>query len=108
MFLIFNKKLNLRLSENLPIDWEKLREKFLDIALGKVNQMKKALSDGNLRLVQLYAHQLKGSGTSYGFPEITEIAGQIQEKCASNLCDEVSELVQRLCDLIEKFKSNSR
>jgi HPt (histidine-containing phosphotransfer) domain-containing protein len=107
---IFNffKKRSLHLKENLPIDWEKLKENFLNIALGKVNQMKKALSEGNLNLVQTYAHQLKGSGASYGFSEITEIAGQIEEKCASNLCNEVSELVQKLCDLIEKFKSNSR
>ncbi len=70
--------------------------------------MKKALSEGNLNLIKMYAHQLKGSGASYGFPEVTEIAGQIEEKCISNSCNEVSELIQKLYDLLEKFNPDSR
>ncbi len=96
------------MGEKPYIEWENLRKNFLNIALGKVKQMKEALLNGNLSLIQIYAHQLKGSGGSYGFPEVTEIAGQIEEKCISNSCHEVSELIQKLYDLIEKFNSDSR
>lgn len=94
------------MEEKFTIDWENLRENFLNIALERTKLMREELSKGNLNLVQLYAHQLKGSGASYGFPEITELAGQIEEKCTPN--SEVSELIQKLYDLIEKFISNSR
>jgi len=85
-------------------EWKKLQEKFLDIAFEKVNQMKNALLTGDLSLIQNYAHQLKGSGTSYGFPEITEISAQIEAKCILNSCDQVREFVEKLHDLIEKLR----
>lgn len=89
-------------------EWEELRKIFLNVALERAKQMREALLKGNFKLIQIYAHQLRGSAGSYGFSDITEIAGQIEEKCISNSYHEVSEFIQRLYDLIVKFNSNSR
>ncbi len=85
-------------------EWKKLQENFLTIAQKKIEQMREAFSSENFSLIQHYAHQLKGSGSSYGFPEITEISGEIERKCALNLCNEVGELIFKLYALVEKLK----
>ncbi|CUT02588.1 Hpt domain-containing protein [Candidatus Chrysopegis kryptomonas] len=87
-------------------DWKNLQEKFLSIASEKLNLMEQALSKKDFSLVQLYAHQLKGSGASFGFDEVTEIAGQIEVKCMQNSCEEVIELVKKLNELVKVLKSN--
>ncbi len=87
-------------------DWKNLKVEFLSVASEKLNLMEQALSRKDFSLVQLYAHQLKGSGASFGFDEITEIAGQIEMKCLQNRCEEVLELVKILSQMIDDFKSN--
>ncbi|CUS98457.1 Hpt domain-containing protein [Candidatus Kryptobacter tengchongensis] len=81
-----------------------LQKIFLSIAEKKAKQMMEAIELKNFDLVKLYAHQLKGSGGSYGFSRITEISSQIEQKCIQNSCDEVIKLVQELHNLIDKLK----
>lgn len=90
----------------LPLDeWKNLQKNFLTIAQQRTSEMKEALLSGNFSLIQHYAHQLKGSASSYGFPELGEISGEIEKKCASNSFDQVNELVLKLHALIEKLIS---
>lgn len=90
------------------IDWKNLQKVFLTIASEKLHLMEQAFSNKNFSLIQLYAHQLKGSGASFGFNEVTEIAGQIEEKCLQNSCEEVEGLLKKLNNVIENFKLNSQ
>ncbi|CUS88433.1 Hpt domain-containing protein [Candidatus Kryptonium thompsonii] len=93
---------------DIPADeWKKLIKFFIDTAEEKVNQMKKALETKDLKVIQLYAHQLKGSGEAFGFQEITEISKLIEQKCILDSCsdDELCKMIQKLSDTIEKFKS---
>lgn len=86
--------------------WISLQKKFLDIAEQKVERMKEAFEVKDFKLIKLYAHQLKGSGASFGFKEITEISEQIEQKCISDSCFEVIGMIHKLADIVKKFKSN--
>ncbi len=58
-----------------------LRREFLDEARGKVDEMQAALhgdGEGLERLAYL-AHQLKGSGGSYGYQAISENAAELEK-----------------------------
>ncbi|MFN3134886.1 MAG: Hpt domain-containing protein [Candidatus Kryptonium sp.] len=96
------------MSKLLSDDWINLQKKFLDIAEEKVKKMKEAFEVKDFKLIKLYAHQLKGSGASFGFQEITEISEQIEQKCIQDFCfeDEVIKMIHKLADTVEKFKSN--
>jgi len=83
---------------DIPADeWKKLIKFFIDTAEEKVNQMKKALETKDLKVIQLYAHQLKGSGEAFGFQEITEISELIEQKCILDSCSD-----DELCKMIQK------
>jgi HPt (histidine-containing phosphotransfer) domain-containing protein len=64
-----------------------LRREFLDEARGKVNEMESVLQTGSNgpaydRLAYL-AHQLKGSGGSYGYQRISDDAAQLEKAVES-------------------------
>jgi HPt (histidine-containing phosphotransfer) domain-containing protein len=73
------------------VDYElnELRREFLDEARGKVDEMEAALDgggssspDGLERLAYL-AHQLKGSGGSYGYQRISTDAAELEKAIES-------------------------
>jgi len=41
-------------------------------------EMAQAIAQGNLETVRSIAHKLKGMGGSFGYPEITNIAAEIE------------------------------
>lgn len=88
-------------------EWESLKEKFIQIAESKIRDMRKALSEKNFSLIQIYSHQLKGSGSSFGFDEITEISAQIEHKCVNNSFEEIEKLIDQLCMIVESYKSKT-
>lgn len=59
-----------------------LRREFLDEARGKVEEMQSALDGGSdsasLERLAYLAHQLKGSGGSYGYQRISDDAAQLE------------------------------
>ena len=72
------------------VDYElnELRREFLDEARGKVEEMDSVLRNGSDgvkfdRLAYL-AHQLKGSGGSYGYQRISEDAAQLEKAVESD------------------------
>lgn len=68
-----------------------LRREFLDEARDKVVEMQSALDalDGNaLERVAYLAHQLKGSGGSYGYQRISTDAAELEKCVESSTPDE--------------------
>jgi CheY-like chemotaxis protein len=52
-------------------------------------------------------HQLKGMGGSFGFPDLTDLAGRIEDRLARNDFEEVSSLVKRLVILCQRIQQSS-
>lgn len=88
-----------------------LRREFLVEARGKVNEMRSALEAGRSpesleRLVYL-AHQLKGSGGSYGYPAISDNAAEVEKALEESdsgapLPEQIQQHMLRLSSEIEK------
>ena len=49
----------------------------------RINALKSAFEAGDTEQVMRLAHQLKGSGGGYGFPLLTEVAGELEQKAKS-------------------------
>jgi HPt (histidine-containing phosphotransfer) domain-containing protein len=81
-----------------------LRREFLDEARGKVAEMESALGgpDGRDRLAYL-AHQLKGSGGSYGYQRISDDAAELEKAIEDGRADgDLSTHVSSLRSAIER------
>lgn len=85
------------------VDYElnELRREFLDEARGKVEEMQSALEARqdreSLERLAYLAHQLKGSGGSYGYQRISDDAAQLEraiESIAGRNGDGARELAQ--------------
>lgn len=91
------------------VDYElnELRREFLDEAREKVLEMRGALADAAApeareRLAYL-AHQLKGSGGSYGYQKISEDAAEIEKGIEAWNPDEAGTLDRLVTRLLESI-----
>lgn len=58
---------------------EQLREGYLKSLADKLLALKKAAETHDFDAISRIGHQLKGSGRSYGFHEISELGGRIEQ-----------------------------
>ena len=63
--------------ENDPDMLEIVRE-FAGELPARIAKLEDLLAAGELRELQTLAHQLKGAGGGYGFPQITELAASLE------------------------------
>lgn len=80
-----------------------LLEEYASELAEKVAILKKALATGDLKALQHWAHDLKGSGGGYGFPEITRCAGDLEK--AIKTASVPGELKTRLDELVNVLRS---
>jgi signal transduction histidine kinase/DNA-binding NarL/FixJ family response regulator len=63
------------------------------------------LEDGNNRELGSVAHQLKGAGTGFGFPEITRLAAALEDAVKRNdTADVIETAVQQLVECIRRIE----
>ena len=74
----------------MMVDYElnELKREFLDEAREKVDEMQSAIDGGNrdgasLERLAYLAHQLKGSGGSYGYQQISDDAAELEKAVES-------------------------
>jgi HPt (histidine-containing phosphotransfer) domain-containing protein len=63
--------------ESDPDMLEIVREFALELP-ARVAKLEELLAAGQMRELQTLAHQLKGAGGGYGFPQITELAASLE------------------------------
>jgi hypothetical protein len=93
------------------VDYElnELRREFLDEARGKVDEMQSAIAAGKSRetldRLAYLAHQLKGSGGSYGYQRISADAAELEKAVESGDGADLSRYVTSLRTEIDRAAS---
>lgn len=82
-----------------------LRREFLDEARDKVAEMQSAIAEersaSTLERVSYLAHQLKGSGGSYGFQRISADAAELEKAIERNGDGDLARYVTNLSNAVE-------
>jgi len=80
-----------------------LVQEFIDGLGGRMAEMETAVSNGDYQALKRLAHQLKGSGGGYGYPDLTNLAAEIEQHALSEglaacqqALDELKILVSRV------------
>ncbi len=68
-----------------------------------VNAIARANAAGNMEALRTLAHQLKGSGGGYGFAEVSESAGILEQSVKNNAVAEIGPRVLALLDVIARI-----
>jgi histidine phosphotransfer protein HptB len=50
-----------------------------------------------------WAHQLKGAAGGYGFPELTEVAAELEQACKAQNADRITLGVGRVLDYLKRI-----
>lgn len=78
---------------------------YLDGREADVLALQAALADNNLASIQDLAHKMKGTGSSYGFIEITEIGGRMETAAKAGNRGEIEASVSALRDYLVSARS---
>jgi histidine phosphotransfer protein HptB len=62
-------------------------------------------STGLIEELARHAHQLKGAGGGYGFPEISEAGGELQQACRGQNAASIDECVTELLALLDRVEA---
>ncbi len=76
-----------------------LRQRFVASAADQARQLDSLLAAGDLAGVRALAHSLAGRSGLFGFPELGEIAREVDEADSAGLPDRAEALVAALADL---------
>lgn len=63
----------------------------------RVTDLRMAFDAGAIDDLRIRAHQLKGAGGGYGYPELTHLARELEHACKSD----VVQIAPRLAELVE-------
>lgn len=85
---------------------EQLKSSYLQSLAEKLRALETAVAARNFKEIVLYGHQLKGSGRSYGFPEISDIGTRIEEAGLGHQGTILEALIIELAHLMERLSQN--
>lgn len=77
-------------------EFESIRQRFLSSLPGLLDEIEHSRQAGDMQRLEAVAHQLKGLGSSFGFPHITSVAGEINDKLRMHMHDEALILLDEL------------
>lgn len=83
-------------------DMLELVEWFVEQIPQRVRQLEESFENGTLEELGTLAHQLKGAGGSYGFPQITESARRLEQQSRESDVEEIRRGLDELVDLCNR------
>ncbi|MGD8568988.1 MAG: ATP-binding protein [Gammaproteobacteria bacterium] len=78
-------------------EYQQLLKQFEQDLPDKLDAIQIALASQNWQELREHVHKLKGLGSSFGYPQISEIAAQIQKSIVHGQFEVVPELTEQLC-----------
>lgn len=85
-----------------------LTSRFVQRLPGMRDSIKTALNDQDWETLKKVSHDMKGLGGSFGFPEITEIAGRVNGKLREFEYTAASDEVKVLLDNVERILQTNK
>lgn len=85
-------------------DLETIMPRYMEIQFRELGLMEEALASGNSEAVRMLGHKLKGSGTSYGFPALTELGAATEIAGKADDLTTASKLIGQIRSYLENVE----
>lgn len=69
---------------------------FLENRVKEQEDLKSAISEGNFAEIQVIGHKLSGNGGSYGFDQLSELGGKLEESAKNENIEDVKVIVDEI------------
>ena len=86
-------------------DFADLLRAFVAALPEKADRLRSAAEAARWNQLQIYAHQLKGSGGGYGFPGLSSLAGQLESACKAQAPREIATRLEALLDYLRRIRA---
>lgn len=80
-------------------------EEFVEGLAGRVEELKKAYERMDFDMLTMLAHRLKGAAGSYGYPEISHICSQMEQRFRDHQLNDFAKFISELTSMAEAAKS---
>ncbi|ADG68336.1 Hpt domain protein [Planctopirus limnophila DSM 3776] len=84
-------------------DYEELIADFVAVMPERISELELVLGQKAHDELKRKAHQLKGAGGGYGFPELSLLAAQVESACRENRMDDILELTAELISYLRRI-----
>ena len=85
---------------------DELRKAYLKSLAEKMAALAEAVNARNYTVVTRLGHQLKGSGSSYGLPEVSELGARIEQAGENRLTCEMNSVLADFTILLNRISVN--
>jgi signal transduction histidine kinase/FixJ family two-component response regulator len=92
--------------EDAP-EMAELVEKFIEQLPAMLGSIDEAWKAGDWQMLKARAHDLKGMGGSYGFPQLTEVARRIESELVEQNHDGIAPLVGEMWTLFQRIQQGT-
>lgn len=83
-------------------DFSELLEMFVETLGERRKSLATSYEIKDYEKLKSEAHQLKGAGGGYGFPELTTVSAQLEEACKSQNIDRIGETLNAALSYIDR------
>ncbi|MFQ5676666.1 MAG: PAS domain S-box protein, partial [bacterium] len=93
------------IEQEIQRDMEKLKGYYIENLHERYDKMVRALEDDNFDEISIIGHSMKGSGASYGFPEVSDLGRKIEDTARRKNIALLKKLVVRFDSLLRKYEA---
>jgi PAS domain S-box-containing protein len=90
------------LAVNIPRGMEEAAKRYIRSRRKEVPQMLDFFQSNNFKQIQVLAHNMKGTGTPYGFPDLTRLGRSIETAARDNNAVRLSEQLNELSAYVQE------
>ena len=87
----------------MPDEYKELRTEYLQDIKNKLKRLEKDIEAKNIYTVMNFIHRIKGSGTTFGFGEFTEIAVEMENIMKDIDWESISEYYGKIAASLNKY-----
>jgi len=80
---------------------ESIMDRYMELRIEELEQTEAAIKSGDGDTVRMLGHRLKGTGTSYGFPRLTELGVELEAAGLEGRLDDAAVLAVEVRAYIE-------
>lgn len=87
-------------------DFQELLAEFTAAAAGRSQSLQESFAAGEVASIRVQAHQLKGAGGGYGFAELSELAGRLEDACKDPVpsLDRIGPMLNLVVDYLSRVR----
>ena len=85
-------------------DLEELVPEFIENRYEDIEKINECLDSNEIDEIQRLGHSMKGSGGGYGFHEITDLGGELEQAAVRGDKDKIDELNKKLAQYLKVVK----